>query len=37
MTSFSHGGIKKKKFAIHVNKINEILSHKFHPHSILGT
>ena len=37
MTPFAHGGISIKKFVMHVHILNETLSHKFHPYSILNT
>ena len=36
MTSFAHGGISIKIFVMHVSIINETLSHKFYPGSILA-
>ena len=35
MTIFAHGGISKKSFVVHVDMINESLSQKFLPYSIL--
>ena len=37
MTPFAHGGISIKNFVMHVHILNETLSHKFHPYSILST
>ena len=37
MTPFAHGGISIKTFVMHVHILNETLSHKFHPYSILST
>ena len=34
-TIFSHGGISIKLFVMHLHIINECLSYKFHPYSIL--
>ena len=35
MTFFVHGGISIKLFVVYLNIINECLSYKFHPYSIL--
>ena len=35
MTFFAHGGISIKLFVVHLLIINERLSYKFHPFSIL--
>ena len=37
MTPFAHGGISIKISVMHVHILNETLSHKFHPYSILST
>ena len=37
MTPFAHGGISINFFVIYVHILNESLSHKFHPFSILST
>ena len=37
MTPFAHGGISIKFFVMYVHILNETLSHKFHPYSILST
>ena len=37
MTPFAHGGISIKNFVMHVHMLNETLSHKFYPYSILST
>ena len=35
MTFFTHGGISIKIFVVYLHSINECLSYKFHPYSIL--
>ena len=35
MTWCAHGGISKKNLVAYLHMINETLSHKFHPYSIL--
>ena len=35
MTFFAHGGISIKLFVVYLHIINECLSYKFHPYSIL--
>ena len=37
MTLSAHGGISIKLFVIYVHIINETLSQKYHPYSILST
>ena len=34
---FAHGGISKKFFVVYMYMVNETLSQKFHPYSILST
>ena len=35
ITFFAHGGISIKLFVVYLHIINECLSYKFHPYSIL--